>query len=139
MPSVLNGVFTLSTGVFCFGVYFFVRLLRELMEAKWPSLLKNATWKDVVLPTAPIAFGGLIALVASSYPYPSSFTGVWGRVAFGIVMGGFSGWAYRIFKKIVVKQFGVADTSPPPPDPSVPSVVIPKHDGPPVDPDGGGI
>jgi len=130
MPNVVTGVVSIQTLVFCFGIFFLVRVLRQLLENRAPSLRKNKLWNDLVLVLAPIVLGWAVAAVAVKYPYPPAFMSFSGRTFLGAVLGGFSGIAYRIMKLMVKKQFGVDVSISPPPEhgSTVAVVVIPPQD-----------
>lgn len=92
---------------FAVGLYILVFILRRLVEGFWKKALANYYWSEIVLPILPPVLGALIALVAVSYPYPEIVKTAGVRVFYGLGMGFFSGWAYRVFKSVLKKLTGV--------------------------------
>ena len=131
----------LSLGALMLGLVSFIGtfLVRRVAETAFPGLRKRSDanepgltygstgsrwWNEVVLYALPAIVGALIGL--SNIPY--IFGGmhidtVGGRVMFGIVMGFFSGFTYKVFAKGARRVTGVdllpdrGGSLPPPSDP----------------------
>jgi uncharacterized BrkB/YihY/UPF0761 family membrane protein len=115
MEQALTSFFSIQTLVFCIVVYFAVQGFRTISEAiaKKVSMQRfehlnqhiSDAWTNVILPSAPIVIGGLIAAFILSYPYPPPFDkGLYSRVFYGIVCGGACSEVYRFFR-FYVKKF----------------------------------
>jgi hypothetical protein len=112
---VLNAFFSIQTVVFCVVVYTIVQIVRSTLERLYKALhLKVSAhfeehlkdfWEQWFLPGAPIITGFLLGWLVSQYPYPDPFVKtLGGRMFFGIVAGGASGYVYRFFR-FYVKKF----------------------------------
>lgn len=106
-PADASRFFNWEIVVFALGLYIVVFIFRRIVEGFWKKALANYYWSEVVLPILPPFVGAIFALVAVSFPYPDivKTTGI--RVMYGLGMGFFSGWAYRVFKALVKKFTGV--------------------------------
>lgn len=122
-------VFALLTrpGTYMLGVFVYVVVLfiRRVVESINPSLKKQADanspkitylnnyarwWNEVVLYALPAFIGGGSAISQSEF----FFAGIGdrgGKVVFGVVVGWFSGFLYKLLKKIIQQKAGV-DLSP---------------------------
>ena len=115
------GWHTLIFGLACWILTFFTR---RVVETAVPSLKKGTDanqagvtykttfarwWHEVILYAVPVVWGGLSASLATMYPFPAGLTSFSARLLFGIVIGFFSGFIYKIFKKVVLKKFDIAD------------------------------
>ena len=109
MESVLTSFFSVSTIVFCIVLSFIVLIIRRLVEAAAKKVAKYFPdkwepwwvefWREWVLPVLPIVLGVLIAFFVPLYPFPELFAATSaGRIFFGAVCGGASGYVYRFFK-----------------------------------------
>jgi hypothetical protein len=103
----LDAFFTWPTLVFALAVYALTRFVRGLLEAYAPRLRGHAAWEDVALPTMPVLFGAALALVLRHYPFPASMDSLRLQAFLGAVIGGMSGWGYRITRAIVKMRWGV--------------------------------
>ncbi len=91
---------------FCIGIYFFTAIVRGIVEARWPAVCKNTSWKKI-LRTLPPLFGGVAAAVMYKYPFLCTLPS-WGtRFIYGCFGGGIASFAYLIFKAVIQKYFGV--------------------------------
>jgi hypothetical protein len=115
------GWHTLIFGLACWILTFFTR---RVVETAVPSLKKAADanqegktykttfarwWNEAVLYSIPVLWGGLSASLATMYPFPAGITSFSARLFFGIVVGFFSGFIYKILKKIIFKKFDIVD------------------------------
>jgi hypothetical protein len=90
-----------QTLIFCLGIYFTTYVVRTVVEVFWARskkapLTDSKLWTELVLPVGPIVFGGLLALVGKKFPWPIpalSATAM-GRIFYGAICGGVSGWVY---------------------------------------------
>jgi hypothetical protein len=115
MEGILASFFSVETIVFCIVVWFAVLILRRIIQGlgkkiayifpdKWEPWWIEA-WREWILPAMPIVLGGLMAFGIPAYPFPEAFAASsTGRVFFGLVAGGASGYAYRFFK-FYLKKF----------------------------------
>jgi hypothetical protein len=143
MEQALNGFFSIQTIVFCVVIYTIVQILRSTMEHLYkalhikvsPHFQEHLTdfWEQWFLPGAPIVVGFLLGWFIVAYPYPDPFAKTLsGRMFFGVVAGGASGYVYRFFR-FYVKKFlpaevnkkvdetlgpvpSLSDSNPPPPE-----------------------
>lgn len=110
---------TLIFGLACWILTFFTR---RILETAVPSLKKavdanqngitykttwSRWWNEVVLYLLPVFWGGLSASLATSYPLPQGVSSFSGRLFFGIVVGFFSGFIYKVLKKVILKKFDI--------------------------------
>jgi len=115
------GWHTLIFGLACWILTFFTR---RIVETAVPSLKKGADanapavtykttfarwWNEVILYALPVAWGSVSAVAAKMYPFPAGLTSFSARLFFGIVIGFFSGFIYKILKKMVLKKFDIVD------------------------------
>lgn len=113
------GWHTLIFGLMCWILTF---LTRRIVETAMPHLKKSADanhgditykttfarwWGEVILYILPVAWGSLAASVATMYPFPEGLTSLSARLFFGIVVGFFSGFIYKVTKKVVLKKFDI--------------------------------
>lgn len=123
MPDDIIHVVGWPTLVFCLGIYFAVFVVRKIVAGVSPKVEGSHYWREVVMPIMPVIFGALASLAATKYPLPAFISSTSSRLFLGAVMGGASGWTYKIFKALIKKQFGIdvsssASSPPPPPAPS---------------------
>jgi len=117
------GWHTLIFGLMCWILTF---LTRKVVETAIPTAKKvvdanvaGATykttfarwWNEVILYVLPVAWGSVTATAATMYPFPQGLDSFSARLFFGIVVGFFSGFIYKILKKIVLKKFDIVDES----------------------------
>lgn len=109
MEGALLSLLTPATLVFGTVIWLLVLILRKVVET---SAVKIAPifpdkyepffvegWREWILPLSPIFLGGLVALLAPMYPFPEAFAASEsGKLFFGIVTGGASGYVYRFMK-----------------------------------------
>lgn len=115
------GWHTLIFGLACWVLTFFTR---RIVETAIPHLKKQADanapdatyrttfarwWNEVILYALPVAWGAISASLMTMYPFPQGLTSFSARLFFGIVVGFFSGFIYKILKKIVLKKFDIVD------------------------------
>jgi hypothetical protein len=115
------GWHTLIFGLACWILTLFTR---KIVETAVPSLKKGADankegatykstfarwWNEVILYALPVMWGSFSASVATMYPFPEGLTSFSARLLFGIVVGFFSGFLFKIFKKVVLKKFDIVD------------------------------
>jgi hypothetical protein len=114
---------TLVFGLLCWVLTF---LTRRIVETAMPTLKKAADanhpeatykttfsrwWNEVILYVLPVAWGSVAATAATFYPFPEGISSFSSRLIFGVVVGFFSGFIYKILKKIVLKRFDIVDES----------------------------
>lgn len=113
-----QGTITLAVAVFV--LTFFVR---RICEMQWPGLKMAAGendpaksyptkmsewWNKVILYAIPVVIGALIALFRIPFVFPEdTFETTGGRVVFGVLVGWFSSYLYKIIKAAIGKKAGV--------------------------------
>jgi len=127
--------------LFCFSVIFTTFFVRRILEWIWPILITRSFYRERFLPLFPLVLGAISALFSQHFHYPEGvgerpFT----RILYGLVLGGSSGWVFKIVRSKVKSTYGVdIDLSNPPlggVEVNV-NVKIPQQDKPPVDPGAG--
>lgn len=113
------GWHTLIFGLACWILTFFTRkivetavpTLKKVSDANGEGVTYKTTfarwWNEVILYALPVAWGSLSATLATMYPFPAGLTSFSARLFFGIVVGFFSGFIYKILKKMVLKKFDI--------------------------------
>ncbi len=117
------GWHTLIFGLMCWILTF---ITRRIVETALPHLKKSADanhkdvtykttfarwWNEVILYVMPPSWGALAGGLASMYPFPDGLTSLSARLFFGVVVGFFSGFIYKIVKKVVLKKFDIVKES----------------------------
>ena len=112
MDSLVPAAFLLSL-----SVYITVFTFRRLVESIWPSLSRqppitraNRIWEEFVLPVLPAYIGALFCLVVSPllFQYPEvAATSRVSRALYGLCVGWFSAWSYRIVKALIQAKWNV--------------------------------
>lgn len=101
-------------------------VFRKVVESIKPSVKVAGSWRELWLPIMPIVFGAVLAMSLASFPYPEAFGAtVAMRAVYGVLVGFFSTWAYRIVKTIVQRKWDV----------QLPDLEIRHPSFPPEDPD----
>lgn len=102
--------------LFCFGILFATFFVRKIAEGLYPPLAQRPFWRTRFLPLFPLCFGAAVALAVKKYNYPEDIATPFTRALYGFVMGGISGWVFKIVKAKVKTTYGVdIDLSNPPP------------------------
>lgn len=136
MDEAFKDFFGVHTVVFAAVCWIGTFLIRRIVETTWPSLKKAASemaeaatyktsmacwWNQVILYFVPVVLGATASTLATMYPFPAGIQSVSGRLFFGIVVGFFSGFLFKVVKPIFVRIFGLKETDlpagsvPPPP------------------------
>lgn len=112
------GWHTLIFGLACWILTFFTRritetavpTLKKAVDANKEGVTYKTTfarwWNEVILYGLPVFWGGLSATLAR-YPFPEAPLSFSARLFFGIVVGFFSGFIYKVLKKIILKKFDI--------------------------------
>lgn len=123
------GWHTLIFGLVCWILTFFTR---RILENIYPSIKKQTDanapgvsykttfsrwWNEVILYAMPAVWGGICAVAAVQYPFPQGISSVSGRLFFGVVVGFFSSFLYKVVKKVALKRFDIVDDTPAPATP----------------------
>ena len=109
MPSSLTATpgWFFPLGVFMLGVFFATLLVRRFIENYVATFATRNQWKKVWLPALPVLIGAVAAGVMHKYPFLDTLP-TWGtRAVYGMVGGGLSSFAYKIFQAVVQAKFGV--------------------------------
>ena len=125
--------------LFVFGIIFVIFFFRKVVEGIFPKLRDVPVYRERFLPLLPLVLGATVALLSKNYTYPEGVA-PWPfiRGLYGFVLGGASGWIFKIVRAKVKTTYGVdIDLSNPPPggvEVNV-NVKIPPQDPPPVEKD----
>lgn len=104
--AALTGLLSLPFLILCLVIGLFVAGFRKVVESGAKKILAPIVpdkyepvwvwvWREVILPVAPLFFGGILAIFASDYPYPPPFdSSLSGKVFISIVAGLGSGFLY---------------------------------------------
>jgi hypothetical protein len=110
-----------GTYILATGIYILVFFIRKIVEVKWPSLKKQADandpkitylttmsrwWNEVILGLLPVMFGGLSGLIKSDFLF-SSIGDRGGKILFGLGVGWFSGFLYKLLWKLIKQKSGL--------------------------------
>lgn len=115
MDTILQTFFSWQFLMLCLGIAAITSFIRRYIDfaiklrdskrapeaAKTQSML-SYFWQEVVLPTFPVALGGIITAYVSKYPFPEDIKTLSGRVFFGMVAGMLSTLVYRVAKSVLV-------------------------------------
>lgn len=87
-------------------------------EVTYPTKLSE-WWNKVILYSVPPGLGGLLGIFSIPFIFsPTDFTTMGGRIIFGVGVGWFSSFIYKVLKKMISKTTGVelpSGSTPPPP------------------------
>lgn len=133
-------------GTYVLGISIFIAtfFFRKIVETLVPRLKKQADenapgvtyltatarwWNDVFLHLLPVLAGAVSGIMRSEF----FFAGIGdkgGRVLFGIVVGWFSSFLYKLLQRVIQQRLGVnispdADSTRPPPLPTGPRSIDP--------------
>lgn len=115
----------LSAGALILGLTTFIGtfIVRRIVETAVPSARKQVDanapgttylttfsrwWNEVILYALPAVVGGICGMVNLGEALGSDTgTSVWGRLFFGAVVGFFSGFIYKVARKLLKKTTGV--------------------------------
>lgn len=133
MDNAISEFFGWHTLVFGLACYILTFFTRRIVETEWPILRKKADenspnmtyattfsrwWNQVLLYIIPVFWGCLTAALAKQYPFPVGMQTLSGRLFFGVVIGFFSSFLYKIVRRTLAAKLGIADTSSISPPPS---------------------
>lgn len=127
----LDDILTTPTALLLLALYITSFALRRLVEVVWPTLVTAVPvtrgqhlWKDAVLPTLPALLGFLFCITCppALFTYPKVVVVSWvSRALYGLGLGWFTAWGYRVVKAILQKRWNV-----PFPDDAGGNVATPK-------------
>lgn len=102
--------------LFVFVILFIVFVVRKVVEGAFPHLVARPFWRERFLPVFPIALGLIIAVWSKTFHFPDGVSTPFTRGCLGMVLGGASGWVYKIVKAKVKTTWGVdiGFSNPPP-------------------------
>ena len=125
MDDAFKEYFGVHTIVFAAVCWIGTFLIRRVVETTWPSLKKAASelsaaptynsaissyWNQVILYFIPPVLGLAAAMLATMYPFPPGIQSLSGRAFFGVTVGFFSGFLFKLVKPVLTRAFGVKDT-----------------------------
>ncbi len=128
-------------GTYVLGLFIWIFTLftRRLVENIAPWLKKQADanspkityatagarwWNEVILYAIPVVYGCLAGFMKNDFLF-GPVAGLGARIMFGGVTGYFSGFLYKIIRKVIHKKLGIDvepgthSSAPPPPEPPV--------------------
>lgn len=138
MDQAISNFVGWHTLVFALACWILTFITRRVVETAVPSAKKVADanhpevtykttfarwWNEVILYVIPVAWGGASASVATMYPFPEGIESLSGRLFFGVVVGFFSGFLYKLLKKALLKKFDIVSED------ELPSAKAPKPAG----------
>lgn len=112
-------------GVCIVGSFF----IRRIVETAVPSVRQTADenspktsypnalsrwWNQVILYSIPVIVGCLVGLIQVEFIFGSQINTLSGRVFYGMVVGFFSGFLYKIFRRALASKAGIELPSTPP-------------------------
>lgn len=100
----LQSLFSFQTLFLALGVAVLVHTARQPIENKWKTLLTNTTYTKVVLPTAAVLAGGVLAMFSSVLPVGLADASLVDRFIHGAIAGGFSTYVFRAAKGLIAKN-----------------------------------
>jgi len=103
LGGLISQVFTLPNFVFCLAIWAIVAIPKKYLAIKYPDLDKNKYYTGLILPSAPIIVGAILALCMPHFTYPALFIGKGSRVLFGIFAGFMSSHVVRVVKSLLKK------------------------------------
>lgn len=113
------GWHTLIFGLACWILTFFTR---RIVETAKPDLAMQADenhptpsyktklarwWNQVILYAIPVFWGMTTAGLAKMYPFPKGIDTLSGRLFFGMVVGFFSGFMFKLVRRFVGRKFDI--------------------------------
>lgn len=129
-----------TTILFALGIAFAIWVVKLIVEHIWPKLKKSKVkdtkgihvvyaskvaewWNEVILPVTPVILGGVIAGFAEKTFWPAYANTRLGGVFFGMIVGGFASFFYKVARKAFISATGV-DPGPGPADDDTPDVAV---------------
>lgn len=109
-----------GTYILGLAVYVLTFFTRKVVQLIWPGLKKQADanspdvtyltnasrwWNEVVLYAVPVVWGGIAAMVNSTFLFEGIDEGA--RVMFGVGVGWCSGFLYKALKKAIYGKLGI--------------------------------
>jgi prepilin signal peptidase PulO-like enzyme (type II secretory pathway) len=122
MDNALSSFLGWHTLVFALACWILTFFTRRIAEMARPGLKENRWWTQVILYAIPVFWGGSSASLATMYPFPEGISSFSARLFFGVVVGFFSGFMYKVVKKVVLKKVGAKEED-------LPSAAPPKPPG----------
>jgi len=138
MDQAISNFVGWHTLVFALACWILTFLTRRIVETAVPSAKKALDvnkgetpykttfarwWNEVLLYVIPVAWGGTSASIATFYPFPEGIESFSARLFFGVVIGFFSGFLYKVLKKVILKKFDIVSEK------DLPAATAPKPAG----------
>lgn len=127
MDPILSVFLSWQFIMFSLGIYVITWMMRTLLEYKFPKIIVNKFYSEIVLPFTPVIVGAMVAFFATQYAYPPGISALSGRLVFGATTGMFSGLIFRVIKSMLKSKLGTDDNfipaPPPPPNAAPPGVM----------------
>lgn len=119
--SILTRPGTYVLGLAIFIITFFTR---RVIESIFPRLKKQSDansptltymspmarwWNEVILYALPVLYGMAGGFIKSDFFYDGIDT-IGAKISFGVVVGWFSGFLYKLIRKVIAQKFGIEFT-----------------------------
>lgn len=117
-----SSLFTIPTFLLAISINVVMLVIRRVVELIWPSLASHTPatlgeniWERLVLPTLPAILGALFCLLVppavagafSGFSYPLMVVGTASCILYGVVIGFFAGYLYKVFKFLLKKEWNI--------------------------------
>ena len=103
LTGLTTQLFTLTNFVFCLAIWAIIAMPKKYFAIKHPEWNNNKYYTGLILPSAPIVVGALLALFMPHFAYPALFVGKGSRVLFGVFAGFMSSHVVRVVKSLLKK------------------------------------
>ncbi len=133
MDEAVEHLLSLKAAELLIAVVIFTFFVRRVIETEWPYLKKAASemvaaktytskmsswWNQVILYAIPVVIGAALPLFVRELT-PEGVTSTGSIILYGMKVGWFSSFGYKVLKQVVKKKTGLdlpGNTLPPPPD-----------------------
>jgi hypothetical protein len=124
MDQAIQQFLQTGTLVLAFAVFIATFFVRRIVETAVPKLAKKADenekgatyetafarwWNQVILYAIPVTLGASAGLINMPFIFGENIQTLAGRCFFGAVVGWFSSFFYKVFRKMLVKHVKVED------------------------------
>jgi hypothetical protein len=120
MDQAIQQFLQTGTLVLAFAVFIATFFVRRIVETAVPNLAKKTDkgnysskfamwWNQVILYAIPVTIGALIGLMNIPFLFGDQIQTMGGRCFFGAVVGWFSSFMYKIFRRVLAKNVDVEE------------------------------
>jgi len=129
MDQAIQQFLQTGTLVLAFAVFIATFFVRRIVETAVPTLAKKVDenekgatyetafarwWNKVILYAIPVVLGASAGVLNIPFLFGEQIQTMAGRCFFGAVVGWFSSFLYKVFRKMLVKHVGVEEPEGPP-------------------------